>query len=537
MIKTKEVLKPYEHQIESVGYPALFCDCGTGKSKMVCMRAEDLYIKENIYSLLVICPNSLKDQWTKEVLDEHLPFEYVSIAWDGFNSQKKQKEFNDFMKVDNKYKVFVINYEAFSVKNAKVLKYVHQFIEENQVLTVCDESTKIKTPTANRTKLMLSTFELLKYKMILTGTPITNSPFDLYSQFVFLKRGFWKMKFHAFKLHYGIMMKKINPQTGRPFSIPIDYDTWKRVKSWLGKLKEKHGDLKYNHFMIISASLNIDTHDIGVINNQKEYTPYKNMEELKERIEPYVFRALKEDCLDLPEKVYQKLEVDLNAEQKKHLKELKKNFFTVLGDKKITVKDALPILTYSRMITGGIFPYKYDVNKIIDGEKIVETLTNYEVMENTPKIKALIEDIECQDPNRSIIVWCTFRGEFKLISKAFEKMNYDFKCHFGDTPEEERSEMIKDFKAGNLRILVINETGEEGLNLQVSSLQYFYSNDFKASSRIQKEDRSHRSGQKDTVVYKDVICKKSIDEKIMLALKRKKDLIDYFKENDIKEII
>lgn len=532
MLKKRKIKSvPYKHQIEAVkaGVRALFMEMGTGKSKTSLMMFEDFYTKYGVDQILVICPNAIKSQWTGEVLEEHLPFEYESIEWNGFNSQKDKKAFSSFLKVDNKVKVFAINFEAFSLKKSKVVEYVKQFVTD-KTLIIVDESAKIKNPDANRTRLITNLFYENEYKVVLTGTPVTGSPLDLFTQMNFIHNNFFRMKYHNFKLHYSINVKQTNPKTGRPFNRPIDFDTWKRVKNWLEKLKEEYGTLTYHHFMIIADTLQIDTHDIGVINNQKEFSPYKNMNQLKELIAPYVFSVLKEDCLDLPPKVYERLEVDLLPEQKKLIKELKKNFFTEFEGKEITVKDALPIMIYNQMITGGVFPYKYEVKKIVDDEEIYETLTDYKVIENSPKVKALIDDIETLPDNKQLIVWATFRGEFELLEPALEKSGVSFELYYGATPENKRSNIIDKFKKNQFRVLVINPAlGETGLNLQNCSLQYFYSNSFQADRRLQAEDRSHRIGQKSTVVYKDIIAKDSIDIKILQALKEKVNIIDYFK--------
>jgi SNF2 family DNA or RNA helicase len=102
---------------------------------------------------------------------------------------------------------------------------------------------------------------------------------------------------------------------------------------------------------------------------------------------------------------------------------------------------------------------------------------------------------------------------------------------FGDTKKKDRAQIVTDFQKGKIRFLVANpQSAGTGLNLQRSTLHYYYSNGTKAEDRWQSEDRSHRSGQKNHVVYKDIIIKKTVDDSIQKILKENKTLSEFFKQ-------
>lgn len=533
----REVYEPYAHQVEADDFIkelkswALFMEQGTGKSKVVLMKAKRLYEEGLIDRLLVICPSALKNQWQGEVLDDHCPMEYKSLAWDGFTAKWKQAKFNKLLVFEG-FKVLSMNYEAF-LPNSKALDYVRFYLKDEKALIVCDESTKIKNPDAQRTKKIVSGFKNRPYKGILTGTPTPNSPFDLWSQFNFLKPDYFRMSYHHFKRHYCIMVKKMNPSTGRPFNAPIDDVLWTRCK----KLLEKELNLEQPEMLAyekVAVKIDISVRDAMVISKQKSYSPYKNLDELWKLIDPLTFKVMKRDCLDLPDKIYSKLEVEMTAEQKRTIKQLRKDLMTEYEGDVLTASNILSLTCRLQMITGGIFPYqKSYVNE--EGEIIQNT--EYKLMKENPKLKALTEDLETVHEETQVIIWACFVGELELIYKQLKKLGHSTEIYYGKTPIRKRAKIIEGFRNNEFRILVINPSlGEMGLNLQNCNLHYFFSSSYNAERRLQAEDRSHRIGQKNNVTYKDIHCINSIDQKIYTIVKRKESLIDFFRNKKLVDL-
>jgi SNF2 family DNA or RNA helicase len=333
------------------------------------------------------------------------------------------------------------------------------------------------------------------------------------------------------------MIKKMNPSTGRPFDIPIDEPTWKRVKYNLDKELKETKALTVLSYEKVAIRCDIPSiKDVMIINTQKKYTPYKHLDELRAKIDPYTFRQRKEDCLDLPDKIYEKLEVDLTPEQKKAIKDLRKDLYAKYEGKEISAKTVLSVTGRLQLITGGVFPYR-DLEMNEEGE-LVEGNTKFMYMKDSPKIKALLEDLEGVAEDTQILVWAVFSSELELIYNSLKKAGYSVDLYYGATKKNERDRMEADFKAGKTRILVMQPSmGEFGLNFQCATLHYFYSNSYKADTRLQAEDRSHRIGQTNKVTYKDIHCINSIDQKIWNAICMKEEIINFFRNKSIDEII
>jgi SNF2 family DNA or RNA helicase len=215
----------------------------------------------------------------------------------------------------------------------------------------------------------------------------------------------------------------------------------------------------------------------------------------------------------------------MGKEQTRLYKELKKQMFTEYMEKELTVTTKMVLAMRLQMVTGGIFPHLND-----DPEATFE----YSRIADSGKLSVLLEDLEDVPDDVSIIVWAQFRGEIDQITEALREAGYTAESYYGGSKDD----VIDRFKNRETRFLVANPLkGGEGLNLQVSTLHYFYSNSFKADSRLQAEDRSHRIGQTNKVTYKDLICKGTVDEHVHEVLKRKGDLIDYFRSSSLEEFM
>jgi SNF2 family DNA or RNA helicase len=266
-----------------------------------------------------------------------------------------------------------------------------------------------------------------------------------------------------------------------------------------------------------------------IIQHKNIKMPFKNLEELKNKIAEDSYIVRKEDCLDLPPKIYEQLYVEMNSEQKRIYKELKNKLLSEYDNRELTVMNKVSLIGRLQQITGGFFPYKDDYNKA----KIIP-ITN-----NNPKITRLKQDLE-EAGDEVVIIWARFVGELKMLynelSKAFP--NKVVKLYYGGTWQMERKRTIEEFKQGYVDILIANpRTAGIGLNLQRSRFQYFYSNSYSLEDRVQAEDRSHRMGISQSVLYKDIIIKGTVDEKVHTVLKAKRDLLDYFREKSLKEFL
>ena len=264
--------KPYAHQLSALEKSwdkdeyAYFMEMGTGKSKVLVDNIAMLYDKGKINGALIIAPKGVYRNWFRQEIPNHLPCHidhHVSI-WTATTSKAKDKEYQ--LLFEQPYldlHILIMNVEAFSTK--KGLEFATKFLNCHNAIMAIDESTTIKTPTAKRTKAILALGGLAKYRRILTGSPVTKSPLDLYTQCAFLNEhllGFGS--YYTFRNRYAVM----------------------RQANFGGR-----------RVQLIAG--------------------YQRLDELSRILKPFSDRVLKENCLDLPEKTYIERQVELTDEQKK----------------------------------------------------------------------------------------------------------------------------------------------------------------------------------------------------------------------------
>jgi len=477
--KYKFKTKPFEHQMQALykcwaqeSY-GLFMDMGTGKSKVLVDNIAMLYDRGAIRGALIIAPKGVYKIWSDNEIPNHMPdhIEKTMVSWDPNITKKKQLELDTLFDGDSQLKLLIMNVEAFSTK--KGLDFANKFLSifGGRALIGIDESTTIKSPTAKRTKNILKLRTSAKYRRILTGSPVTKSPLDLYTQCAFLDPyhlGFGS--YYAFRNKYAVMVR-------RTFS---------------------------------GRSINL-------------VTGYKNTAELSANLKTFSYRVAKEECLDLPPKVYTKRVVELTDEQKDMYNTMKRAAIAHHDGKLMTTESALTTLMRLHQITCGTF-------KADDGT--VTPLKNN-------RITALTDCLE--EVNGKVIIWATYREDIKKIVETLKKAygeDSTVEYHGGvdTTLRQENIVQFQDVK-GPTRYFVGNaQTGGYGITLTAANTVIYYSNNYDLEKRLQSEDRAHRIGQTGSVTYVDLVAEKTIDEKIIKALKEKVDLAnDVMVERDIKK--
>ena len=214
-MKYKFKTKPYGHQITALEKSwhkdeyAYFMEMGTGKSKVLVDNIAMLYDKGSINGALIIAPKGVYRNWFSQEIPNHLPshIDCKTVLWTALTSKTKDKEYQQLFKVDYDLHILIMNVEAFSTK--KGLEFATRFLRCHNTLMAVDESTTIKTPTAKRTKSILVLGKYAKYRRILTGSPVTKSPLDLYTQCGFLNEhllGF--TSYYSFRNRYATMLDR-----------------------------------------------------------------------------------------------------------------------------------------------------------------------------------------------------------------------------------------------------------------------------------------------------------------------------------------
>ena len=525
---------PYRHQIEAFErfkdseYFALIYDMGTGKTKTAIDIATYKFNKGEIDSVLLIAPNNIHTQWINEQFPLHCTTPYAYMV---YSAQKRTNKIygaklERFLGYDlqGKMKILAVNVEAF--QSQTVIPYIAKYVKLNKPFIIVDESSGIKTPTAKRTKNIT---KLNQYgcRCILTGTPATKSPFNLFSQYDFLKKDFFGCNYHVFQHRYGVLMRALNRDVNRMYTKLIDEKTFNTVKYGIKTLldeKELAGGarvLDSSDYEMLHVMNSVSESVVKFIETADEFTTYRNMDRLRALIEPCTMSVKKEDCsFDLPPKIYAKLPVTMSPEQKKIYNNLKEELKAEYMGDTLTVANKLTMTTRLMQVVGGFFHY------IDDREE-----KQFRNIGKNMKLEALVRDLEEVDFSRTkVIVWCAYVPEIELVYKELSKL-YNCCVYYGAVSTEKREVIKQEFQEGKYDIFIGNtQTAGYGLNLQNATLQYFFSNTFRVEARLQAEDRSHRIGVQQTCVYKDIVMQGTIDTKVTASIKAGRELNEFFKD-------
>jgi SNF2 family DNA or RNA helicase len=382
--------KPFAHQLKALEMSwdkkvfAYFMEMGTGKSKVLIDNMSILYDKGLINGALIIAPKGVYKNWFDSEIPTHMAdhIEKTMVLWESNGGKSKEKELDTLFKSSYDFHILIMNVEALSTKKGK--QFAEKFLSCHKTLMAIDESTTIKNPGAIRTKTIIGLGKYVLYKRILTGSPVTKSPLDLYTQCWFLDP--WlldQQSYYSFRTRYALT-RKINV-SGRQVEIVVGY---------------------------------------------------RNLGELSEKLKPFSHRVLKDDCLDLPPKTYMKRTIQLSEEQSKVYKQMKEIALATLNGKLTTTHNVITQLMRLHQITCGHFKsddgttqtlksnrldelmdvlsemegkaviwahYRYDIEVIVDaikkeyGDKSVVTYYGDTSTEDRQKAIKLI-----QDPNSSV---------------------------------------------------------------------------------------------------------------------------------------
>lgn len=446
-------------------YYGILWEMGTGKSKVAIDTAAYLYLKGEIDGVLIISDKGAYRNWLDTEIPIHMPenVRYRGVTWQATCGKfATQRAMNLLAAKDNCLDIVAMNVEAFAGEKAQI--YARHFIENHYVMIVVDESDSIKTITSKRAQAIIELGQSADYRRILTGTPISNSPLDIYAQAEFLKSGLLGPSFVVFRSEYANLML-------------IDAGRGKR------------------YYKIVN---------------------YKNLDKLKELIKPWSDRKLKSECLDLPDKLYEVIYVEHTPEQARMYQELKSEALTQFAGGMLTATSAMTAIMKLHQINCG----HVKMNALDEDE---EGLT-VDIPSN--RVDVLLETLD--KISGKVIIWANFRRDFELISKALTiKYGPDsFVTYYGATAQNDRPEAINKFRnSERCRFFLSNPaTGGRSLTLIEANYAIYYSYNWRLALRLQSEDRNHRKGQTGSCTYIDLCCASTIDVKIRNALQMKRDL-------------
>lgn len=460
--------KPYEHQLEALDRSlyknayGFFMEMGTGKSKVLIDTCANLYVQGRISFALIIAPKGVYRNWVTKEIPDHFPEDlpHRVLRWVANPNKKQQEEMRAVKERFDGLTFFIMNVEAFSsLKGRQALEWMARNFGARGLIGL-DESTTIKNPKAKRTKTLCKGSAGFAYRRILTGSPITKAPMDIYSQAEFLgPRLLGFDSYYAFQGRYCVTVRR-----------------------------------------------SMGAHSF------QQVVGYRNLDELTESIDSISYRVLKKDCLDLPEKVYTMRYVSLTKEQAAMYRKLKEDALLMFTDGAMvsTPQVITKLLRLQQVLSGHLMT---DDGELMEfpSTRLDELLS---ILEETSG-KAIIwsrfrNDIEritkalkkaYGDEVAASYYGDTADDERNRIVQDFQKPDHPLRFFVGNPA-----------------------TAGYGLTLTEATTVIYYASSFDLEHRIQSEDRAHRLGQKNTVTYVDLIAEGSIDEKIVECLRNKIDI-------------
>jgi SNF2 family DNA or RNA helicase len=460
-------------------------EMGTGKTKVI---IDEFGLREDAKdcrNLLVIAPAGVYRNWSNIEIPKHMAPELLErtiiLVWETGGGVGFKNRAEWFLRIQDRPRILVMNVEAFSVVQSAI-GLASMFIGQRRTMVVIDESTKIKTPEAKRTASIINLSRKSYARRICSGLVAPRSPLDVFSQFNFLDQRILGFRsYFAFKARYAVT-KNIGPPRN---VIP---GPGKKVRD-----------------RIITVG-------------------YRNEEELKDKIAPYSFRVLKDDCLDLPPKIYMEpRNVELTDQQRRILKELKTTAQAQLETGEyMSVKLKLEMLIRRHQVLCG---------KFVDEDGKEHEIPSL-------RLNALLEVLD--EHSGKAIIWSWFRHSIKEIVKVLEK-EYGAQSvvsFYGDTSASDRVEASSRFQNDPAcRYIVANpQTGGMGNTWTEASLVVYYSNTWSLEDRLQSEDRAHRDGLTHPVTYVDLMCSEvPFEAKLIASLRKKLDLASIISGDGYRE--
>lgn len=485
---------PFEHQLKCLNihgrkeYFALLAEQGTGKTWIIINDIAQLWASDDCDGVIILAPNGVQTNWVQEDIGEiaqHMPewVRYKTATWAAgpTRSERQELERLNANPGSGELRVLAMNWDALQISGrtaSKGLSFAEYFAAScRRLMIVADESDAVKNPSTQRYKALMRLKKFSAFRRILTGTPINNAPFDAYSQFGFLDEHILgTTSFFAFKAEYGEMI---------PANAKFIQDIIQRT----GKTPQ-------------------------IVAKGKDGEPkYRNLDKLSRLIAPYSFRVLKKDCLDLPEKIYKTLVFSMTPRQIEVYKKAEDECRIVFQNQETPFNKLVAIQKLAQ-ITSGYYLHPASEEPVrIEGEN--------------RKLDLLVERLlTVRQEGKKAIIWARFRTEIADIVAALEKAGITKVVQYhGGVKKAQRILNINGFERGDAEFFVGNQqSGGRGLTLVAAKYVFYFSNDFSHRNRAQSEDRAHRIGQKEDVIYYNIVARGSIDEKVVRVLLAKKNL-------------
>lgn len=469
----------FDHQKVGIDFLAkrqgamLADEMGLGKSRQALMAAIELHKRGAIDRVLILCPAAVRYSWVEEMKkvdpDKHIFEKYK------YKSSNKSFMYalDDVVSLDPKKKIIITTISYGLLSRDDHVKTIEAWIRAGNCILICDESSFVSNRTSKTARNTYKLAHSADFRWLLNGTPITQSPLDMWAQGMILadgKNGPLKgfESYYHFRGKYGIM-----------------------------------GGFK-----------------------MKQVVEWRYLDDMQRRFKPYVLRREKIDCLDLPPKTYMTRDVAMDATTWAIYMDLKKDALLALPDEEVIPEpDAGVRIMRLFQLTSGFVSQKNPAG----GDPIIRSVgdakkSSWLAFEMTGGELSSLE---------ALIVWCRFRFEREQLSVLLATET-DFKvCQiYGGQSQSQRDNEIAFFQnqRGVKRVLLGQpHAGGFGLTLTAAHTMVYLSNDFSYPARVQSEARMDRIGQEFPMTYLDVLARgphgeETVDHHALRIIKSKQDL-------------
>lgn len=477
--KSRFKLTPYRHQELDIAavidneFYGLFLEMRLGKTKIIIDAACILREELKVDTMLVISPSPVRGVWADE--DPELG-EIKKHAW----LPSRVIEFHNPIKLiwqdkEPRLDWLITNYEF--LRGEEHREALKTLIHNRQVMTVLDESSFIKNRQAIQTKACAALGKLSGRRYILNGTPVTQSPLDLWSQANFLS-------------------PKILP-----------YKNFFHFRSEFAVLGGWH---------------------------KKQIIQYKNLEKLQELLSPYVVRREQKDCLDLKPTLETHVEVPLSDKTWKIYKEMRDEAVVWMNENPSLAAQAGVRVMRLSQITSGFLGGFTEMKEEADEESASSAMTEEIGREKLDWLRQYVSERLFENPEQKLICWCRFRPEIERGARELADLLPTYR-YYGQSKKERVEARARFSKLGNPEPAILfaqPQAGGYGLDLVAANINIYLSRDYSLMQRLQSKERSHGSRQEKNVLYVDVIAtgpkgQKTIDHTIVKALRGHHDLAQW----------
>lgn len=465
----------------------LLWDPGTGKSKTAIDKMIYLYLTGKIDTVIIMAKKGeytnwkyvelpehmpagyrktkVDEDWVSVPFPDHIPIEYQTIPYvcEVYRSGLKEWEKQKLRDlVKPSDKLRILNINAESMLHeGGQLARVFAKSRRKGLMFILDESSLAKNYKSTRAKEIVKLASAARYRMIMTGTFSPHSPLDAWGQGLVLGKGIFG--------------------TTSFYSFKGEYCV--EEMQYFGQ------------------------------RNFKKIVGFKDLDKLNKKIKTFASIRTRSECFDLPPKIYKKVAAPLTDEQVEQYTNMRDMAIAEFGDGLIVeAVSAMDIISKLDQIAVGQIKLPDGSFRILDNNRVPDLLSKLE------------------DNSAKGIIWCNYRG---MLEHIYEEIRKNFGSvrvarYYGGVKDNEREDAVRDFQDpdSELQWIVANQQSlGYGRTLTRGTENYYISNGYNLEHRLQSEDRTMRLGQTSSVLYNDYFSPGTVNERIYVNLRAKKNMM------------